>query len=355
MISLSFYLIDKIRSSAINSFIFSDISFISSIILIIYDYQNNIIDIKKIIVSLVKIILLIVFIFLYELKIIKKINNCLYKCFSCNKDDNELLENQLNSESYPKEHLLIETENSKFKNEYLGKQKEKIKKENITTKLININKVYTTYKYCCCIFCCKEKKIVLRNLNLGLEPNEKFALLGFNGAGKSTLIKSIINEIDYKGEIYLFDKNLKTNFESERLKIGYCPQDNLLFENYTTKEILKFIKNLLKINTSIEEISKKFNLEKYLNTKYGNLSGGNKRKLCFAISIMKNPKLLLLDEPTTGIDPQNRKKICEIILKMKHKYNMILVTHSMEEAELLCDTVSWLNNVILNVLVIQKN
>ena len=59
---------------------------------------------------------------------------------------------------------------------------------------------------------------------------------------------------------------------------------------------------------------------------------------------MKNPKLLLLDEPTTGIDPQNRKKICEIILKMKHKYNMILVTHSMEEAELLCDNVSWLND-----------
>ena len=102
---------------------------------------------------------------------------------------------------------------------------------------------------------------------------------------------------------------MKTNFESERFKIGYCPQDNLLFENYTTKEILEFIKHLLKIKTSIEEISEKFNLEKYLNTKYQNLSGGNKRKLSFAISIMKNPKLLLLDEPKL-----------ELILKIGKKY-----------------------------------
>jgi len=136
---------------------------------------------------------------------------------------------------------------------------------------------------------------------------------------------------------------LKTNFKSERFKIGYCPQDNLLFENYTTKEILKFIKNLLKIKTSIEEISKKFNLEKYLNTKYGNLSGGNKRKWCFAISIMKNPKLLLLDEPTIGIDSESRKKIYKIIQNINQQ-NMILITQSIEEAELLCDTISWLNN-----------
>ena len=95
---------------------------------------------------------------------------------------------------------------------------------------------------------------------------------------------------------------------------------------------------------SIKEMGEKYGLNKYLNTKYENLSGGNKRKLCFAISIMNKPKILLLDEPSTGVDPESRRIMWKNILELNltHKYNMILSTHSMEEAEVLCDTVSWL-------------
>ena len=95
----------------------------------------------------------------------------------------------------------------------------------------------------------------------------------------------------------------------------------------------------------IEEICKKFDLTKYLDTYCVNLSGGNKRKLTFVIAIMNRPTLLLLDEPSTGVDPDSRRFMWKNINELSnsgHRYNMILTTHSMEEAEILCDRVGWL-------------
>jgi ABC-type multidrug transport system ATPase subunit len=111
------------------------------------------------------------------------------------------------------------------------------------------------------------------------------------------------------------------------------------------KEIIEFYSDLKTSNESVESICTKFGLSKYLNTYTINLSGGNKRKLTFAISMMNKPTLLLLDEPSTGVDPESRRVMWRNINELSnsgHKYNMILTTHSMEEAEILCDTVSWL-------------
>ena len=110
--------------------------------------------------------------------------------------------------------------------------------------------------------------------------------------------------------------------------------------------MFKIYKKLTGINLNIEELCEKFGLTRNINTKCKNLSGGNKRKLCFALSMLNNPRILLLDEPSTGVDPESRRIMWKNILDLNltHKYNMILSAHSMEEAEVLCDTVSWLKD-----------
>ena len=113
------------------------------------------------------------------------------------------------------------------------------------------------------------------------------------------------------------------------------------------KEIVKFYLTLKNSRESVQNICKKFGLEKYLETYCINLSGGNKRKLSFALALMCKPKILLLDEPSTGVDPESRRIMWKNIMetsKKRDKFNMILSTHSMEEAEVLCDTVSWLKS-----------
>jgi ABC-type multidrug transport system ATPase subunit len=188
----------------------------------------------------------------------------------------------------------------------------------------------------------------VNNLYLGLEANEKFGLLGFNGSGKSTTFKCITNELIYEeGLINLFGNNTLNSFENIRTIIGYCPQENPLFDFLTVKQTLEFYKSLKKSKISINEICQKFNLEKYINKYCINLSGGNKRKLTFAISLMNYPRILLLDEPSTGVDPESRRIMWKNINELsnnQNQYNMILSTHSMEEAEILCDNVSWLRS-----------
>ena len=212
--------------------------------------------------------------------------------------------------------------------------------QNLTTTIINLTKTY--FK------CCKKSLRAVNNLYLGLESNEKFGLLGFNGSGKSTTFKCITNELIYEeGSINLFGNETLNSFENIRTAIGYCPQENPLFDFLTVKQTLEFYKSLKKSKISINEICQKFNLEKYINKYCINLSGGNKRKLTFAISLMNNPKILLLDEPSTGVDPESRRIMWKNINELsnnQNQYNMILSTHSMEEAEILCDNVSWLRS-----------
>ena len=229
-------------------------------------------------------------------------------------------------------------------NKFAEKEKNKVcsNSNNLT---VSINQLRKTYYICGC----RKKNIrAVNDLYLGLESNEKFGLLGFNGSGKTTTFKAITNEIFFdSGNITLFGVNTKTNFERIRKSIGYCPQENALFPQLTVKEVITYYKELKEINTSTTEICERFGLGKYLNTKTSHLSGGNKRKLIFAIALMGDPSLLLLDEPSTGVDPESRRIMWKNINRLSEKkdqYNMILTTHSLEEAEILCDTVSWLKH-----------
>ena len=222
---------------------------------------------------------------------------------------------------------------------FINEEKNKLNtRKDLTTRIEGLRKTFW--------FCCKKNVRAINNLYLGLEANEKFGLLGFNGSGKTTTFKAITNEILYdKGKITLFQHDNKTEFELIRSRIGYCPQENPLFEFMKVREILQFYSNLKTSTMPYLMISQKLGLTKYLDTYCINLSGGNKRKLTFAIAIMNSPTLLLLDEPSTGVDPESRRYIWKSINELSntgHKYNMILTTHSMEEAEILCDRVSWL-------------
>jgi len=212
------------------------------------------------------------------------------------------------------------------------------KRNDFTTRIEGLYKTFW--------LCCRKNVRAINNLNLGLEANEKFGLLGFNGSGKTTTFKAITNEILYdSGKISLFGFDTRKQFKFIRNKIGYCPQENPLFDFMKVREILEFYSNLKTCFFPIEEICKNFGLTKYLDTFCINLSGGNKRKLTFAKAIMNRPSLLLLDEPSTGVDRDSRRFMWKNINELSnsgHRYNMILTTHSMEEAEVLCDRIAWL-------------
>ena len=217
---------------------------------------------------------------------------------------------------------------------------------NITTKIKNLYKTY---------FVCRGKNVrAVNNLNLNLEKNEHFGLVGFNGSGKTTTFKSITREIFFdRGTIELFGYNVSKSKDFSKLTniIGYCPQENALFDYLTVEEVLNYFRQL-KINqitesddldnNDINKIYDKFGLSKYRNKMTTNLSGGNKRKLNFAIALMNNPKIILLDEPSTGVDPESRRLMWINLLSLQREYNMILSTHSMEEAEVLSDRVGWM-------------
>ena len=210
---------------------------------------------------------------------------------------------------------------------------------NFTTKIKNLYKTY---------FVCRGKNVrAVNNLNLNLEKNEHFGLIGYNGSGKTTTFKSITREIFFdKGTIELFGLNVSKSSDFAKLtkEIGYCPQENALFDYLTVEEVLNFFKNLKKDQNQIDIniIYEKFGLTKYKHKKTVNLSGGNKRKLNFAIALMNNPKIILLDEPSTGVDPESRRLMWINLLSLEREYNMILSTHSMEEAEILSDRVGWM-------------
>ncbi len=248
-------------------------------------------------------------------------------------------------------------------NEYVQEQRNKILDGSYySVKLENLTKIYKGL--------CSKPTTAVNDLSLCLDPCEKFGLMGFNGSGKTTTFKSITDEISFEhGNIKLFGKNTLNSFNEIRKDMGYCPQSNALFDFLTVEETIKFYYFLKKQNFlldiedetknhmkkekqsgKIEQISrilKKFNLEKFKNTLTTNLSGGNKRKLNFAIALMSNPKLILLDEPSTGVDPESRRsmwKNINDIPKFTKQFNMILSTHSMEEAEILCDSIGWMKN-----------
>jgi len=192
---------------------------------------------------------------------------------------------------------------------------------------------------------CGGQTKAVNNLSFCLEKGECFALIGVNGAGKTTTFKALTCEhLPTGGEIFVNGIELTQNFDKVRNLIGYCPQFDAIFDYMTVKENLEFyanIKGIKKelIQDTVNELMTEMNLTEYEKKISGNLSGGNKRKLSVAIAMIGNPPIILLDEPSTGMDPEARRFMWDVIgnISTRNKSSsVILTTHSMEEAENLC-------------------
>lgn len=185
--------------------------------------------------------------------------------------------------------------------------------------------------------------IAVENLDLKIEQGELFSLLGINGAGKTTVIKMLSTLIlPTSGDILIEKNNIKK--ESMKIKeiMNISPQETAIAPNLSVLENLEFIAGVYGIkdkNEKIKELIKTFKLKGILKQKAKTLSGGWQRRLSIALSLMNNPKILFLDEPTLGLDVLVRRELWEVIKELKGKTTIILTTHYMEEAEYLSDRI----------------
>lgn len=188
-----------------------------------------------------------------------------------------------------------------------------------------------------------KEKIAVNSINLTIKEGELFALLGTNGAGKTTTIKMLSTLIlPTEGEIKIAGYDIAKDSVKIKEIVNVSPQETAIAPNLTVKENLDFMAGVYKIknkNEKIDELVKTFKLQEVLKQKAKTLSGGWQRKLSIAISLINDPKVLFLDEPTLGLDVLARRELWAVIESLKGKITIILTTHYMEEAESLSDRV----------------
>lgn len=193
-----------------------------------------------------------------------------------------------------------------------------------------------------------KNKVAVNKLNLNIKKGELFSLLGTNGAGKTTTIKMLTTLIEpTSGNIKISGLDSKVNKQKIRERINVSPQETAIALNLSVKENLEFMAGVYKTENSKEKINElinMFNLNEVLNKKAKTLSGGWQRRVSIAISLINNPQILFLDEPTLGLDVIARKELWNIIEKLKGKITIILTTHYMEEAEKLSDRIGIMSN-----------
>ena len=193
-----------------------------------------------------------------------------------------------------------------------------------------------------------KEKTAVNNMDLSIKEGELFALLGVNGAGKTTTIKMLSGLIKpTSGDITIENMDMKKDIFKIKEILNVSPQETAVAPNLTVKENLEFMAGVYQIENKdkkINELIKKFKLEEVLNKKAKTLSGGWQRKLSIAISLINDPKILFLDEPTLGLDVIARKELWKVINELKGDITIILTTHYMEEAESLSDRIGIMAN-----------
>ncbi|MGD0891637.1 MAG: ABC transporter ATP-binding protein [Terracidiphilus sp.] len=179
-------------------------------------------------------------------------------------------------------------------------------------------------------------------LDLEVERGECFGLLGPNGAGKTTTIEICEGLTDPdSGTVELLGLNWKANAAELRQRIGIQLQETQFSEKLTVEETLRLFRSFFKRGISVEESIRTAQLEEKRKSRVGGLSGGQKQRLAMATALVGDPELLFLDEPTTGLDPQARRHLWDLVDELKQAgRTIILTTHYMEEAERLCDRVA---------------
>ena len=187
------------------------------------------------------------------------------------------------------------------------------------------------------------KNVVLSDLHLTIAEQGIFAILGPNGSGKTTLIKSILSMvIPDKGSIMVSGMDIKKSSDY-RKQIDYLPQIANFPSNLKVKELIRMIKDLRGKTEKEKKLIEQFGLQPYLDMKLGNLSGGTKQKVNILLTFMFDSPILILDEPTTGLDPLALIQLKELILEEKRKGKTILITsHIMSFVEEMTDEIVFL-------------
>ncbi|MBR1866983.1 MAG: ABC transporter ATP-binding protein [Clostridia bacterium] len=187
--------------------------------------------------------------------------------------------------------------------------------------------------------------VAVDRLDLEIEQGKLFALLGVNGAGKTTTVKMLSSLVKpTSGECYIMGRSLSREESEIKNIIDLSMQETAIARNLTVEENVDFYANLNGIEgeqkKSIKEyIGGVFGLDKVLKRRASKLSGGWQRKLSIALSLIKSPEVLFLDEPTLGLDVISRRELWKAIKELKGKMTVLLTTHYMEEAEELADEI----------------
>jgi ABC-2 type transport system ATP-binding protein len=194
-------------------------------------------------------------------------------------------------------------------------------------------------------------KIAVDNMNLAIQKGEVLGLLGPNGAGKTTLINSIIGITEIQsGEINIFGKSMKNNAMEIKQRIGVVPQNIALFNEFSALENVTYFARLYglkgkELRDGVKQALEFTNLWERRKDSPKKYSGGMQRRLNIACSIVHRPDLIIMDEPTVGIDPQSRNHILESIKELNAMGSTIIYTsHYMEEVEALCSRVVIMDN-----------
>jgi ABC-2 type transport system ATP-binding protein len=179
----------------------------------------------------------------------------------------------------------------------------------------------------------------VRGLNLEIQVGECFGLLGPNGAGKTTTIEILEGLLGpTSGEVSIFGYSWKDNEREMREWLGISLQETRLSEKLSVRETIELFASFYREPRSSDEVLRQLELTEKADSWVGKLSGGQRQRLAVATALVCNPKILFLDEPTTGLDPQSRRQLWEIIRQFQRAGGTVLLTtHYMDEAERLCD------------------
>src|ERR1700739_3344468 len=179
----------------------------------------------------------------------------------------------------------------------------------------------------------------VRGLSLEIQTGECFGLLGPNGAGKTTTIEILEGLLDpTSGEVTILGHTWQKNSREVREWLGIFLQETRLSEKLTVRETIELFASFYREPRSADEVLDDLQLGEKADAFVGKLSGGQRQRLAVATALVGNPKILFLDEPTTGLDPQSRRQLWEIIRAFQGSGGTVLLTtHYMDEAERLCD------------------
>ena len=197
------------------------------------------------------------------------------------------------------------------------------------------------------------KQKAVNNVSLKIEENSVYGLLGPNGAGKSTFMNILVDAIDRSsGEILYNGKETISMGKDYRNLIGYMPQQQGVYDSFTVAEFLDYIAGLKGLKKTeakkrIEEVLKFVNLYDVKNKKLKSFSGGMKQRALIAQAILNDPKILILDEPTAGLDPKERIRIRNLISQIGFNKIVIIATHVVSDIEFIAKEVLILDNGIL--------